>query len=269
VSNVHFVKSHPVIVYFVLAFVLTWWMFPLLQRQPLLGVLGLFGPALAAIVLAAMLDGRSGVLDLLNRVVRWRVSVRWYAVAVGGPALLALAAAGIAVLLGASSSVQVGTLSIFDFVIFLVVVGEELGWRGFALPRLLQRHSALIASLLLGLLWSAWHLPTFLVPGTPQYGRSILAFVVMTTIYSVLLCWLFLHAAGSVLLATLAHGAINLFQGVFFGGVDPAAQYWLMAGVYGVAALVVLLMCGPGLSRRPSVTAEPFLSSVETRGRPR
>ena len=265
----HAVKRHPVIAYFLLAYVLTWWMFPLLQFQPLLGLFGLFGPALAAIVMAAILNGRSGDKALLKRVVRWRVGVRWYAVALAGPALLALMAAGVAVLLGASSSVQIGTLSIFDFVIFIVVVGEELGWRGFALPKLLEARSALAASLILGLLWSAWHLPTFFVPGTPQYGRSVIAFVVMTTIYSVLLCWLFLHTSGSVLLATLAHGAINLFQGVFFGGVDPAAQYWLLAGVYGAAALVLVLVCGPRLTRMPPSTVEPTLSSVEINGRPR
>jgi membrane protease YdiL (CAAX protease family) len=246
-----------VIAYFVLAFVLTWWMFPLLQSSPMLGLFGLFGPALAAITMAAVLNGKSGVKTLLKRVVRWRVGARWYVVALGLPALLALAAAGLAVLLGASSSVQVGALSIFDFVIFVVVVGEELGWRGFALPGLLQKRSALAASLILGVLWSAWHLPTFLVPRTPQYGKSIIAFVLMTTVYSVLLCWIYLHTAGSVLIATLAHGAMNLFQGVFLGGVDPAMHYLLLAGVYGVAALVIVLVFGPGLSRRPLVAARP------------
>ena len=79
------VKRHPVIAYFVLAYVLTWWMFPLLQFSPLLGLFGLFGPALAAIIMAAILNGRSGVKALLKRVVRW-LSAR--------PALLALMAAG-------------------------------------------------------------------------------------------------------------------------------------------------------------------------------
>jgi uncharacterized protein len=243
------VKRHPVIAYFVLAYVLTWWMFPLLRSSPLLGLFGLFGPALAAIIMAGVLDGRSGVKALLKRVVRWRVGVRWYLVALGLPALLALAAAGLAVLLGASSSVQVGALSSFDFVIFVVVVGEELGWRGFALPHLLRDRSAHAASLILGLLWSAWHLPTFLVPGTPQYGKSIIAFVLMTTAYSVLLCWIYIHTAGSVLIATLAHGAIKIFQGIFLGGVDPAQHYWLLAGVYWTAALVIVL--GFRLGKRP------------------
>jgi membrane protease YdiL (CAAX protease family) len=255
VSSVEIVKRHPVIAYFVLAYVLTWWMFPLLQFSPLLGLFGLFGPALAAIIMAAVMGRRSGVKAMLERVVRWRVGARWYVVALGLPALLALAAAGLAVLLGASLSVQVGVLSIFDFVIFVVVVGEELGWRGFALPSLLREHSALAASLIVGVLWSAWHLPTFLVPGTPQYGKSVAAFVLMTTSYSVFLGWIYLHTAGSLLIATLVHGAINLFHGIFLGGVDPAKQYWLLAAVYGTAALVIVLVLGPRLSRMPSVVA--------------
>jgi membrane protease YdiL (CAAX protease family) len=255
VSSVETVKRHSVIAFFVLAFVLTWWMFPLLQVSPLLGLFGLFGPGLAAIIMSAIIGGRSGVKDLLNRLVRWRVGARWYVIALGGPAVLALTAAGLAVVLGVSSSVQIGTLSIFDSVIFIVVVGEELGWRGFALPSLLQKRSALAASLILGVLWSAWHVPTFVVPGTPQYGKSVVAFVLMTTVYSVLLCWIFLHTAGSVLIATLAHGAINLSQGIFMGGVDPTMHYWLLAGVYGVAALVIILLFGPSLSRRPLMAA--------------
>jgi uncharacterized protein len=91
------------------------------------------------------------------------------------------------------------------------------------------------------------------VPGTPQHGKSILAFVLMTTAYSVLLCWIYLHTAGSVLIATLVHGAINLFQGIFLGGVDPAMHHWLQAGVYWAAALVIVLIFGPGLSRRQLV----------------
>jgi membrane protease YdiL (CAAX protease family) len=255
VNSVEIVKRHPVIAYFVLAYVLTWWMFPLLQVSPLLGVFGLFGPALAAIIMTSVMGGRCGVKTLLKRVVRWQVGARWYVVALGLPALLAFGVAGLAVLLDPLSSVQVGALSTFDFVIFVVVVGEELGWRGFALPSLLHKRSAVAASLILGVLWSAWHLPTFLVPGTPQYGKSMIAFILMTTAFSVLLCWIYLHTAGSVLIATLAHGAINLFQGIFLGGVDPAMRYWLLAGVYGVAALVIVLVFGPSLSRTPLVSA--------------
>ena len=70
-----------------------------------------------------------------------------------------------------------------------------------------------------------------------------------------LICSIFVHTAGSVLIATLAHGAMNLFQGIFLGGVDPGRHYWLLAGVYGVAALVIVIVFGPSLFRRPSLPA--------------
>jgi membrane protease YdiL (CAAX protease family) len=107
------------------------------------------------------------------------------------------------------------------------------------LPLLLEQRSAVMASLILGVLWGLWHLPTFLVPGTPQYGLPLPAFVLLTVEYSILMTWVYLHTKGSVLIATLFHGAINLSQGLFLGGVEGATRYWLLCIVYGVAALVV------------------------------
>ena len=91
-----------------------------------------------------------------------RVGLLWYLIALGLPAVLSLATAGLNYLLGAPAFVQVGSLTVFDLVLFVLVVGEELGWRGYALPRLLEKRSPLIASLILGVLWGLWHLPTFL-----------------------------------------------------------------------------------------------------------
>jgi membrane protease YdiL (CAAX protease family) len=137
----------------------------------------------------------------------------------------------------ARATVDFGGLSVLNFVVFVLIVGEELGWRGYALPRLLAQRSALAASLILGVMWGAWHLPTFFVTGAPQYGLPFSAFVLLTMAYSVAIGWVYVHARGSVLIASLMHGAINLSQGFFLGGVDPASEYWLLAAVYGVAAL--------------------------------
>jgi uncharacterized protein len=183
------VRKHPLIAFFVLAYLLTWWIYPLLRFSPLLGIPGLFGPALAAIIMAAVTGGKSGVKALLSRVVLWRVGVRWYVIALGLPTVLALAAAGLHYLVGGSKLVQMGAVSALDFVVFVLVVGEELGWRGYALPLLLESRSAVTASLILGVLWGLWHLPTFLVPGTPQYGLPLPAFLLLTIEYSILMTW--------------------------------------------------------------------------------
>ena len=243
------VRRFPLVAFFVLAYALTWWVYPLLRFNPLIGLFGLFGPALAAIVVTAATDGRAGVRALLGRTVRWRVPVPWYLIAIGLPAAIALLAASLAVWFG-PAVLRVGQLSVLDFVLVVLVVGEELGWRGYALPRLMERHSALVASLILGVLWGAWHLPTFFIPGTPQFEHPIVAFGVMTTAYSILLSWVFLHTRGSVLIATLFHGAINVSQGFFLAGVDPADRYWWLALAYGTAAVILTLVLGPRLSRR-------------------
>jgi membrane protease YdiL (CAAX protease family) len=247
-----FVKRHPLIAFFVLAYALTWPLIPLVSVSPLWGFPALFGPATAAIVVAAVADGRAGLKDLLGRVVRWRVGARWYAVALGLPVILALAAAGLHLALGARSSIEFGGLSVLNFVVFVLIIGEELGWRGYALPRLLARRSALAASLILGLLWGLWHLPTFFVPGAPQHRLPITAFLLLTVAYSVLFTWIYLHTGGSVLLATLFHGAINFSQGLLLGGLDPARTYWLLAAVYGLAALVLASGWARTLGEPPS-----------------
>ena len=249
-----FVKRHPLIAFFVLAYALTWPLIPLVSVSPLWGFPAVFGPATAAIVVAAVADGRAGLKDLLGRVVRWRVGARWYAVALGLPVILALAAAGLHLALGARSSIEFGGLSVLNFVVFVLIVGEELGWRGYALPRLLARRSALAASLILGVLWGLWHLSTFFVPGAPQHGLPITAFLLLTVAYSVLFTWIYLHTGGSVLLATLFHGAINLSQGLLLGGLDPARTYWLLAAVYGLAALVLASGSARTFGQPPSRT---------------
>ena len=157
-----------------------------------------------------------------------------------------------------SAFVRLGRLSVFDFVIFVLVVGEELGWRGYALPQLLALWSPLTSSLILGVLWGLWHLPTFFITGMPQYGLPLPAFILLTIEYSVLLTWLFLHTHGSVLIATLCHGAINLSQGPFLGGVEGARRYWLLTIAYGVATLILALVL-----RRKSPPREPAAQATE------
>ena len=135
------------------------------------------------------------------------------------------------------------------------MLGEELGWRGYALPKLLQRFSPLVASLILGMVWSLWHLPTFFLPGTPQYQQPVVAFLIMTTVYSIMLSWIFLHSRGSVLIATLFHGAINVSQGFFMAGTEPSSRYWWLALAYGGTALGLASVLGTKLAwRRASVT---------------
>lgn len=261
---VRLIRRYPLTVFFVLAYALTWWVYPLLWINPLIGLLGLFGPALAAIIVTAVTEGGAGVRALLSRIVRWRVPLPWYLVALGLPALIALLAATCSVLFG-PAVLRVGTLSAIDFILVVLVVGEELGWRGYALPKLLERFSPLVASLIVGAVWWLWHLPLFFIANTPQFGQPVVAFLIMTTAYSILLTWVFLRTHGSVLIATLFHGAINVWQGFFLAGTDPASRYWWLALAYGGVAFVMAVVLGPRLTRRPtadSASTSPQLEEV-------
>ena len=166
------IKRHPLITFFVLAYPLSWWpsllyAFDLLP-QPIVG----FGPFLAALVVLALTSGKSGIVGLLRRMVRWRVAPVWYAVALLLPVGVELSATVLNVLLGAEapSSVELGGwTSLFStFFILLLIPGlggtwEEPGWRGYALPRLQVGRSALIASLILWVGLVVWHLPLMIV----------------------------------------------------------------------------------------------------------
>jgi membrane protease YdiL (CAAX protease family) len=160
------------VTFFLLAFAITWVVcIPRAAGAPLgaVGQLWTWIPAIAALLAAALTGGRGAVRELGTRLVRWRVGWQWYVVVVFGPAVFSLALTVIYTLFGGSWATEVPrALREGPFVLlplFLMILaltdglGEELAWRGFALPRLLARHNALMASLILGVLWALWHLP--------------------------------------------------------------------------------------------------------------
>ena len=128
--------------------------------------------------------------------------------------------------------------------LFILVIGEELGWRGYALPRLQARYSGLAASLILGVLWAAWHLPNQFIPGLEFYGYGFPAFALYVVPMTVLFTWLATQTRGSLLLAWLFHGAINTL--IFVNSaIDIVQRWWWNAAVFGVVAVLVVLVLGP------------------------
>jgi uncharacterized protein len=260
------IRSHPLVTFFVLAFAITWavWL-PRAAGVPMgaVGQLWTWVPAAAALLAAALTAGRAGVAELGSRLVRWRVGWRWYAVVVLGPAAFSLAVAALYALLGGSFAEAApaalrGETSLMLLPVFLLVlfvtdgVGEELAWRGFALPRLLTSHNALVASVILGMLWAAWHLPLVWTDGAPLYQQPVWLLLLDITAKSVVFTWVFLHTRGSVLLAALFHATTNLFvvsPVVAEGGsvtllLLSAAAKWALVGV-------LIVVAGPALARGP------------------
>jgi membrane protease YdiL (CAAX protease family) len=242
-------STHSLLTFFVLTFALSWWPWPLVLLNPDSLTLLPWSPLVAAFIMAVWVAGRRGVKDLLVSMVRWQVGLRWYAVAVLLPVATIILAASMNVLLGAEAPAASEFSDWYTFPLVLLVTfflkgpfTEEVAWRGYALPRLLQRISPLAASLLLGAVWALWHLP--LLVSDPTSQRPPAQFVAWVIAASILITWLYLRSDGSVLLATLMHAMFNsLASFVFpvFQGDGYGQLWWLYAGVLWAAALAATL----------------------------
>jgi membrane protease YdiL (CAAX protease family) len=215
---------------------------------------GTFAPSVVAMALVAAESGRLGVQALARRVVDLQTSWRWYAFALGYIAALKLLAAALhRVLAGEFPPLGAAPWVFIPFAIAITAplqAGEEVGWRGYALPRLAARFGLARASLCLGVLWGVWHLPLFVVPGHANYGQSFWFFVFGSTALSVAMAWLFVHTRGSVGLAMLMHSAVNQTNGIVptrvasggnpFTAFDSSLITWLFAGLLSVTGAYFL-----------------------------
>jgi uncharacterized protein len=251
-------KKYPLISFFLLAYALSWWAWLLYALGSFPNPIASFGPFLAAVIVLALTQGRAGLMGLFRRMVRWRVGLGWYAVALGLPVVLTLAATALNVVMGADAPTSAelsgwpGLFATFAFLLLIPGAGgawEEPGWRGYALPRLQTRRSALIASLVLGALVAGWHLP-LMVEGQVHFSDIVLIFGAVIVVN-----WVFNNARGSVLIVMLLHATNNTISGSFvspmFSGADSVRQSWSLALVWCVIAILVIAFSGPThLSRK-------------------
>ena len=215
-----------------------------------MGLLGSLVPSTVAIVLVAVIHGKRGVRSLLGRLVKWRVGLRWYLVVLILPLLVPLGL-GLSILLGGPAptvdSTVIAVLVGFVFSIFPgSAVGEELGWRGFALPHLQDSRSALTAAVVLGPLWGCYHLPLWLTGNATHPLLMFPAFVLSAIALSVLLAWIYNSTGGSLLLVVLLHATANLPITVLLGplGIDAIQPYWIFTALLIIAAGVVVGFAG-------------------------
>lgn len=214
---------------------------PLAQFAGVSGVV--FGPTFAALVVSGMTTGRRGVAELLahlrpnGRALMWLIAAPAMSLAV---ALAACASAGIPYAVSAGALGGVWPLLSLHYLIgiFVVGIGEELGWRGWLLPTLLARRSRMEATLLVAGIWYVWHLPKLLAGAT-----MAIAFAAFTFGLAFLFTALWSHTRGNVLVIAAAHAAVNapwfyLEKGL---GLSSARTAWFFATVLYAAAAVVLL----------------------------
>ena len=272
------------IVFFALAFGISWmvWIPTALASYELLtfqfdptlsGLLGAFGPCFAAIITIAIFEGRAGFGALFKRLCTWRVGIQWYLFVLLWTPAFSLAKTGLAVLFGSPAPdfsqppfIQLYPIpdeikSTIPFIAFLPMVfiqqllisspmGEEPGWRGFALPVMQSRMNNLSASLVLGFLWGIWHLPLWMTRGHPLQGVfpgwEILNAMATATLFT----WVYNNTNGSLLLAMLFHTSLNI-TGLFIASADihPLVN---LALVWGTMVLIVSRFDPAWLSHKTS-----------------
>jgi membrane protease YdiL (CAAX protease family) len=263
--------------FFVFAFALTWgvggvalliglWMpdsRPLSTSSPLY-YLAAYSVSLTGIALTARYDGREGLRRLGQRVLPWRSPLRWYLVVAAGYTAITAIALGIAALVQPTAA-AIPPWSAFPTALVIAIVqdpgpiGEEFGWRGFALPRLLERYSPLNASVRLGLIHAAWHIPLFFIPGMPQTRVSFPLFTLGVVSIAIFDTALYLRTGASLLLAILVHLLANVCGG--FAANAHALNVFFAAE--GIAAAIVVAVGGLRSTRSLSpATADPAVVSV-------
>jgi membrane protease YdiL (CAAX protease family) len=265
-------RRHPLAAFLVLAYGLTWalWIPLAVFRDAASGAysslalpIGSNIPSAVAIVLTAIGLGKGATRKLLGRLLIWRVGWRWWLLLLAPTALVVGTLDMVAVTRGGpTAALAMPVLSAVVFVGFMTfpgsAAGEEIGWRGYALPRLQARHTALTASLVVGTLHGLWHLPLWLT-GDLDHRLSVYpAFLIQAIALAVIYTWLYNSTRGSLLLVVLFHTATNapLTLVLLPLGIENwLLPFWLMAAFTVVAALVVVAVFGPtNLSRRSRQT---------------
>ena len=217
-------------------------------------LLGVFAPGLIALALTETTDGGAATRALFNRVVKWDVSARWYVFAVAFIPAIKLLAALIARLITGVWP-RFGETPIVLMLLALTIstwaqAGEEVGWRGYALPKLWERLGLGPASIILGIIWATWHLPLFFYPGSDILGQSFPLYLLQVTAISVTMGWLYWRTDGSLLLVMLFHAAVNNLKDIVPSAVAGATDAfsfnaslvgWLTVGLLWLSAAYFLV----------------------------
>lgn len=273
--------------YFLLTFLVTWSVWFAASAFAAPGNTGLFGgrgpvfllavfaPGLVALAFTAQAEGRAGVTRLLARIGRWQVGARWYVVAIGYFAVIKLGAALVHRIVTHQwppfGDTPVALMLLGIAVSTWAQAGEEVGWRGYALPRLAQYVGLGGASLVLGVVWAVWHLPLFILPDSGSTGQSFPAYLLQVMAMSVVLAFLYWKTDGSLLLAMLAHAAVNNTTGIvpaaIGGAITPIALggslvAWATVALSWVVAVPLLVrMRGADIQRLHTSTSTTSTAS--------
>lgn len=274
-----FANRHPLTAYFTMAYAFTWVLvIPIMLSQMGLGLFNLpepllfiflllstySGPLPAALIMTSVIDGKEGRRQLWRRVFQWRVGFGWYLlVLVAYPAVFLT---GLSVYSGAAPWIALieNWQLIFTYYLPIAAIGilfpslgEEPGWRGFALPRLQQQYGPLVGTLILAVLHGLWHLPVYFIPGAilegpfdlTQFAANTCLLITLTFFWT----WLFNHAGQSVFFAMFVHGVSNATSGLIpMLNVETINDPWFSFKTWAVFVVLLILFTRGQLGYQPS-----------------
>lgn len=254
-------RSSRIVVFFLLVYAITWPCFLLvatsIPASTILGkvllFLGTFSPSLVAIFLTSR-EGSTAAGALLGRIFLWRVGFRWYLFAAGYIAIIKLLVALLHRLITGTWP-RFGNEAWYLMIMAMIFstpvqAGEEIGWRGYALPRMAERMGFASASVLLGVIWAVWHLPLFFVSAVDNYHQTFFLYAFQVTALSVAIAWLYARTNGSLLLTMLLHAAVNntkdIVPSAIPGGTNTFGFHaslvaWLTVGLLWLCAAYFLM----------------------------
>ena len=249
------IKQHALVIFCALTIALAFAATLLPRPGEVIPVVMVFVLALVAVALTAISEGKTGVRSLLGKLAQWRISLKRVVIALTLALMMRLTMSLIALGLGLMPALQLrpgppAQFGILAVILFIFATPEELGWRGYALPKLLEHRSPLAAGLIVGVLWGSLHLGLHL-PGLMFAGLPLLPTRPQLIGLSVLIIGLYMHTGGNILLTSLFHGAQSYFV-IANEGLPPTPQVWLVAGVYLASAFIVVIATGPSVARKPA-----------------
>ena len=262
-----FARSHQVALFLLLTLGFSWSVSGIVFiSDSSLPPLAVYGPVLAAAIVTWITGG--SVRRWAAQLVIWRTGGRWYLIVlvgfpivfVGGSTAIYVALTGDTIAPGVLPGRVWIALFFLAFQILTAGLGEELGWRGFALPRLQDQYNALIASLIIGFFWALWHLPFFFQPDSYQAQMGPVIYLIDGFTLSILFTWVYNSTGGSVLLVALLHGVFNTTLVLYphEGELDIAEFPYLMGVsrtvlMVVIAVLIVAVYGGRKLTNRESI----------------
>ena len=260
-----FVKKYPAVSQFILAMLIGGSMTApmvagLIPSDSGAILIAAYSASLAGVILTAIVSGRVGLRGMFRKLLIWRVGFGWWVFGIFALGIMFVGGTFLYALLSGSPLTLKLAQPLYMFVPLFIMkffldagLGEELGWRGFLLPRLQSRYNALISSIIVGVVWGLWHLPLFMLEGmspTYEFGQAIgvvpalLAYTVVVTIpWSILFTWFYNNTKGSLLLAFVFHSSQAWFE-IFRDPDNLFGPYLAYVAILIITTIVVVITNG-------------------------